>query len=198
MNWLFMLLMILNLFAKSSAVPSGFPGYKPTASVTDFRNVRHNPALEQFLRNINNVNMSISTVQADHIAVKSFVHPINETLKETYDGMNEACYLINTFKDICDKTADSCQHVNEFIKVIKRSVKNYVHVLSNFERVCTMDEYPSSEIAINRCKRGDNWNTFGPMFESYSFLNEAIQRPGTMIHREERGIVTLIVEESVH
>ena len=80
MNWLFVLLMILQLFAKSSAAPSGFPGYKPTAGITDFRNMKHNPRLEQFLRNINNVNESISTVQADHIAIKSFVHPINETL----------------------------------------------------------------------------------------------------------------------
>ena len=82
MKWLFMLLIVLSLFARYSAAPSGFPGYKPTASVTNFRNVRHNPVLEQFLKNINNVNESISTVQADHIAVKSFIHPINETLKE--------------------------------------------------------------------------------------------------------------------
>ena len=71
-----------------SAAPSEFPGYRPTASVTDFRDIQHNPGLEQYLKNINNINESISTVQADHIAIKTFAHPINFTIEEVLNGLD--------------------------------------------------------------------------------------------------------------
>ena len=147
-----MIVILMFLPTKVSAAPSKFPGYRPTASATDFRNVQHNPGLEQYLRNINNINESISTIQADHIPIKTFVHPINVTLEEVYNGLDEACYLINTFKDVCSHVEDSCQHVNEFVKVNERAVRGFIHVLSSFERVCTMEDCPSSEIAIARCK----------------------------------------------
>ena len=49
----------------------------------------------------------------------------------------------------------------------------YIQILNPFEQVCTLEEFPASEIIIARCKRGEHWATFNPKFEIYSFLNEA-------------------------
>ena len=56
---------------------------------------------------------------------------------------------------------------------------------------------PWKIILIQSCKRGDNWDTFDPKFEKYSFLNKVISRPGTgtelIEDREERAIFTAAI-----
>ena len=91
----------------------------------------------------------------------------------------------------CEKDEDVCQHVEEYIKVNERAIRGYTQVLSTFERVCTLEEYPSSEVEIARCKQGVHWSKVDPQFESYSFLNEAIIRSGTLHYSEERAIFTI-------
>ena len=97
------------------------------------------------------------------------------------NGLDEACDLINILKTECDKEENSCQHVKEYVKVNERAIRGcpFVQILSTLERVCPLEEYPSSEIAIARCKRGDHWSKFDLQFESYSILNIATTRPGT-------------------
>ena len=56
-----------------------------------------------------------------------------------------------------------------------------------------MEEFPTSEIIIERCRRGEHWATFNTRFEEYNFLNEAKIRPGTVSHREERALFTAAV-----
>ena len=42
------------------------------------------------------------------------------------------------------------------------------------QRVCTIEDLPASEIIISHCKRGEDWNTFIPVYEVYSYLNKAL------------------------
>ena len=191
-NCMFCIMFTIIFFpANTYAAPLEFPGYRPITSVTDFRNMQHNPGLAQYLQNVNNQNKSITMVQADHIGIKTFVHPIKFTIEEVLNGLDEACELTNTFMKECEKDEDVCRHVEEYIKVNERAIRGYYQVLSTFERVCTLEEYPSFEVAIARCKRGDHWSKFNPQFESCSFLNEAIIRSGTLHYREERAIFTI-------
>ena len=94
--------------------------------------MQHNPGLAQYLQNINNQNESIMTVQADHIAIKTFVHLIKFSIEEVLNGLDEACELTNIFKKECDQNEDVCQHIEEYIKVNERAIRGYTQVLSTF------------------------------------------------------------------
>ena len=136
----------------------------------DFRDVQHNPELAHHLKDLNHVNESIATVHADHIGVTTFTHEVKYTIDDIGFGLDQSCEIINIFSDECDKHINSCQYVNEGIAINEKAIRKYIQILNVFERVCTLEDFPVSEIVISRCRRGKHWSTFNPKFEIYSYL----------------------------
>merc|ERR1712030_112556 len=67
-------------------------------------------------------------------------------------------------------------------------------ILNVFQRVCTLEDVPASEIIISRCRRGEYWKNFNPQFEVYGFLNEALPKYSNFDHEmDKRAIFTLTV-----
>ena len=64
-----------------------------------------------------------------------------------------------------------------------------------FQRVCTINDVPASEIILARCNRGEHWKTFNPQYEIYGFLNEALPKYDLEFNHEveKRAIFTLTI-----
>ena len=104
------------------------------------------------MKNLSYVNESISTVHADHIGVKTFKHDVVYSIEEAEFGLDQACRLMNVFTAECEEDTESCQFVNENMEVNERAVKKIIQVWNTFERLCTLEEFPSSKIIIARCR----------------------------------------------
>ena len=82
--------------------------------------------------------------------------------------------------------------MDEGIITNERSIRKYIQILNVLQRVCTIEDVPTSEIIISRCKRGENWDIFNPRYEVYSYLNQAA--PKYEEHElEKRALFTLAV-----
>ena len=84
--------------------------------------------------------------------------------------------------------------MEEGIITNERAIRKYVQILNVFQRICTLEDVPASEIIISRCKRGEHWLTFNPQYEIYSFLNEAKPKYIDFDHElDKRAIFTLTI-----
>ena len=140
----------------SAANPTDPNGYRPSATKTDFRDVQHNPKLIDHLQDLNYVNTTIATVHADHVGVQTFVHEVKYIIEDVENGVEQSCQSINTLADECLKDISTCQYVEEGIITNEKAIRKYVQILNIFQRVCTLDVVPASEIIISRCRRGEH------------------------------------------
>ena len=85
--------------------------------------------------------------------------------------------------------------MEEGIITNEKTIRKYVQILNVFQRVCTLDDVPASEIILGRCNRGEHWKTFNPQYEKYGFLNEALPKYDLEFNHEmdKRAIFTLTV-----
>ena len=82
--------------------------------------------------------------------------------------------------------------MDEGIITNERTIRKYIQVLNVLQRICTIEDVPAAEIIISRCKRGEDWNTFNPVYEIYSYLNEAAPKYGNH-ELDKRALSTLTV-----
>merc|ERR1712074_61384 len=178
-----------------AATPINPNGYRPTATKTDFRDVQHNPKLIDHIRDLNHINRNISTVHADHVAIQTFVHEIKYIIEDAEDGIDQSCNAIIALSEECQRVESTCQYVAEGIVTNEKTIRKYVQIMNVFQRVCTIEDVPSSEIILARCNRGEHWKNFNPRFEKYGFLNEAQPKFNLDFNHElgKRAIFTLAV-----
>ena len=74
----------------------------------------------------------------------------------------------------------------------EKAIRKYVQILNDFQRVCTLEDVPASEIIISRCKHGEHWKKFNPQFEVYGFLNETQPKYSDFDH--ERAEANRVME----
>jgi len=76
----------------------------------------------------------------------------------------------------------------------EKAIRKYVQILNVFQRVCTLEDVPASEIIISRCRRGEHWKKFNPLYEVYGFLNEAMPKYNVFDHKmDKRAIFTMTI-----
>ena len=178
----------------SAANPADPNGYRPSATKTDFRDVQHNPQLLENIRDLNYINTTIATVHADHIGVTTFVHEVKYIIEDIEYGVDQSCQAIIEFSNECSEEVNSCQYVDEGIITNERAIRKYVQILDEFQRICTLEDVSASEIIISRCKRGEHWLTFNPVYEVYSFLNEAKSKNNEFDHElDKRALFTMAI-----
>ena len=108
--------------------------------------------------------------------------------------MDQSLEAIIEFSNQCAKDEHSCQYVDEGIITNERAIRKYVQILNVFQRICTLEDVPASEIIISRCKRGEHWLTFNPV---YSFLNEAKSKNNEFDHElDKRALFTMAIVAS--
>ena len=100
--------------------------------------------------------------------------------------MDQSCQAIIELSNECTEEENSCQYVDEGIITNERAIRKYVQILNMFQRICTLEDVPASEIIISICKRGEHWLTFNPHYEIYSFLNEAKSKNSDFDHELDK------------
>ena len=148
---MFFTMMAIYLLGFGAADPVNPNGYRPTATKTDFRDVQHNPKLVDHLRDLNHITTIISTVHADHVAIQTFVHEIKYVIEDAENGINQSCNAIIALLEECQRVESTCQYVAEGIITNEKTIRKYVQILNVFQRVCTIEDVPSSEIILARC-----------------------------------------------
>ena len=113
-----------------------------------FRDVQHNPELIKQLRDLSYVNESISNIHADHVGVKTFRHDLEISVEEAEYGLDQSCDNINNLSAECEKDKKSCQYAYEYMEDDERAIRKIIQILKTLERVCTLENYLSSEIII--------------------------------------------------
>ena len=113
-------------------------------------------------------------------------------IKDAEYGIEQLCEAISEFSDECLEEKDSCQYMDEGIITNERAIRKYIQILNVFQRICTFEDVPASEIIISCCKIGENWNTFNPVYDIYSYLNEAAPKSGNH-ELDKRALSTLAV-----
>ena len=96
-------LLAFTLIPLSAANPTDPNGYRPSATKTDFRDVQHNPKLIDHIRDLNYINTTISTINADHVGVQTFVHEVKFIIDDVENGVDQSCQAIITLSDECHK-----------------------------------------------------------------------------------------------
>ena len=183
---IFLACALIPLSATNSTDPNG---YRPSATRTDFRDVQHNPKLIDHIRDLNYINTTISTVHADHIGVQTFVHEVKYIIEDVEYGVDQSCQAIIGLSDECHEEESSCQYVNEGIATNERVIRKYVQILNVFQRVCTLEDVSASKIIISRCKHGEHWKLFNPIYEVYGFLNEAKPKHSEFDHEMDKRVI---------
>ena len=146
------------------------------------------------IRDLNYINTTISTVHADHIGVQTFVHEVKHIIEDIEYGIDQSCQAIIEFSNECQEEEDSCQFVDEGIITNERAIRKFVQILNVFQRICTLEDVPASEIIISRCGRREHWKTFNPKYEVYGFLNEAKPKYSDFDHEmDKRAIFTIAI-----
>ena len=182
------------LIPLSSTNPVDPNGYRPSATKMDFCDVQHNTKLIDHMKDLNYINTTISTIHADHIGVQTFVHEVKFIINDVENGIEQSCQAIIELSNECQNEESTCQYVEEGIVTNEKAVRKYVQILNVFQRVCTLEDVPASEIIISRCKRGEHWKKFNPLFEVYGFLNEALPKDDTFDHEmDKRAIFTMTI-----
>jgi len=100
-------------------------------------------------------------------------YELKHVIEDAENGLNQSCTAIITLSDECQRLESTCQYVSEGIITNEKTIRKYVQILNVFQRVCTIEDIPSSEIILARCNRGEHWKHFNPKYERYGFLNEA-------------------------
>lgn len=108
--------------------------------------------------------------------MQTFIHEVKHIIEDVEYGVDKSCKAIIDLTDECHKEDSSCQHVDEGIVTNEKAIRKYVQILNVFQRVCTLEDVPASEIIITRCRRGEHWKKFNPLYEVYGFLNEAMPK----------------------
>jgi len=72
------------------------------------------------------------------------------------NGVDQSCNAIIELSDECYKDDSTCQYVEEGIVTNEKAIRKYVQILNVFQRVCTLEDVPASEIIISRCKRREH------------------------------------------
>ena len=103
--------------------------------------------------------------------------------------MDQSCQAIIDLTDECHKEDSSCQYVDEGIVTNEKAIRKYVQILNVFQRVCTLEDVPASEIIISRCRRGEHWKKFNPLYEVYGFLNEAMPKYNDFEHEMDKPAI---------
>merc|ERR1712015_168979 len=95
----------------------------------------------------------------------AFVHEVKFIIENAETGIDQSCQAIITLSEECKKESSTCQYVLEAVVTNEKTIRKYVQILNVFQRVCTIDDVPASEIILARCKRGEHWKTFNPKYE---------------------------------
>ena len=129
-----------------------------------------------------------------YVGVQTFVHKVKFIIDDVENGVEQLCQSIITLSGECHKEDSTYQYAEEGIVTNKKAIRKYVQILNIFQRVCTLEDVPASEIIISRCRRGEHWKNFNPQFEVYGFLNEALPKYSNSDHEmDKRAIFTLTI-----
>ena len=86
---------------------------------------------------------------------KTWAYNMGEFEEEAYNIIDDACYYISISEDQCTEHPTSCQGTHLSSENFKKSVTKAFQTIYALQRMCDIGDQPSSEEAINQCRKGE-------------------------------------------
>ena len=100
------------------------------------------------------------------------------------------CAMISVWKQICLDDTATCQLSNIEIETSENSLRILSQTLYTLSGTCKMRDFPSSDVIIERCHKGNRWTTREGITEKFTFLDHMMQGYYNHASRDKRLVVS--------
>ena len=102
---------------------------------------------------------------------KTWAYNMGEVEDAAYSILDDACYYLAIADDQCTEHPSSCQATLLSSENFKKSMTKAFDTIYSLQRMCDVGHQPSSEHAINQCKKGEEWREQEFITKKFTFLD---------------------------
>ena len=112
---------------------------------------------------------------ADSFEATSFVTRLSEVEEEEFYGIEMACDAIPIQQENCINHPASCQSTRITVSNFENTIRKRSQSLYSIKRVCVPSSFALSEVIIEKCRQGIEWNPSKNATEKFSFLSSMFE-----------------------
>ena len=102
---------------------------------------------------------------------KTWAYNMGEVEDAAYSILDDACYYLAIADDQCTEHPSSFQATLLSSENFKKSMTKAFDTIYSLQRMCDVGHQPSSEHAINQCKKGEEWREQEFITKKFTFLD---------------------------
>ena len=130
---------------------------------------------------------------------RTWAYPIEEVEEAAYSIIDDACSYLAMADEQCADHPSSCRTTMLSLENFKKAISKAFDVVFLLQRLCDVGSLPSSEQAIELCRKGENWRVEEFASKKYRFLDDMFGaftpefgRAEKTLGRVQRGTDTVI------
>ena len=102
---------------------------------------------------------------------RTWAYRMGEVEEAAYSIIDDACYYLAMADSQCSEHPSSCRTTLLSLENFKKAVSKAFDVVFSMQQMCDVGSQPSSEQAIEQCKRGEEWRIKEFATKKYKFLD---------------------------